>query len=155
MGQKMKHVEIGRTKIYYHKFIMMLLHHLAPELSTQLADHTVKECYRNHHRIFNDLNREAVKMADKLKKKGKPFPDMVFPQVMKYQLIDFDYTKYTLMFVSVMAQGLDMVNPHVPNQSTSSSIPKKPTKLKHRRLVISKSPASKMPTSVVSQRLQL
>ena len=43
MGQKVKHVETGRTIIYYHKFIMMLLHHLAPELSTQLSNQTVKE----------------------------------------------------------------------------------------------------------------
>ena len=47
MGQKIKHVEIGRTKIYYHRFIMMLLHHLVSELTTQLVDYIVKECYRS------------------------------------------------------------------------------------------------------------
>ena len=54
-------------------------------------------------------------MVDKLKKDGKPFPDMVFPQVMQSQLITFDAAKYAPMFFSVIAQGLDMVNPHVPN----------------------------------------
>ena len=38
MGQKMKQVKTGRTKKYHHRFIMMLLHHLIPKLSTQLAD---------------------------------------------------------------------------------------------------------------------
>ena len=50
MGQKMKHVENGRTKIYYHMFLMMLFHHLAPELSTQLIDQTEKKCYRQNPR---------------------------------------------------------------------------------------------------------
>ena len=79
MGQKMKHVETGRTKIYYHMFLMMLLLHFAPKLTTQVADKTIKECYRQHTRIFNDLNIEVVKMAAKLQKDGKPFPTMVFP----------------------------------------------------------------------------
>ena len=93
-----------------------------------------------------------MKMADKLKQEGKTFPDMVFSQVMKSQLIAFDSAKYNPMFINAMAQILDMLNPHVPNQSTSSPKTQKPTKLKHRRPVISKSPSLKMPTSVVSQK---
>ena len=80
-------------------------------------------------------------------KEGKPFIDTMFPQVMKSQLIAFDSTKYTSMFLSAMAQVLYMVNPHVPDQSTSSPKTKKTTKLKHRKPVISKSPYSKIPSS--------
>ena len=65
MGQNIKHVETGRTKVYHHRFLMLLLHHLASELSTQIIDKTVKECYKQHTRIFNDLNMKAVKMVVK------------------------------------------------------------------------------------------
>ena len=61
-----------------------------------------------------------MKMADKLQKDGKPFSAMVFPQVMQSQLIAFDSAKYIPMFSSAMAQGLNVVNPLVPNPNTTS-----------------------------------
>ena len=91
-------------------------------------------------------------MPDKLKKDGKPFPDMVFPRVMQSTLIAFDSAKYTPTFVGAMASGLYMVNPYVPNLNTSSPKTKKPTKLKRRWPVISKSPPAKMQTFVVSEK---
>ena len=135
MGTKMRIVETGRVKVYYHRFLMMLLLHFIPDLSMQAGTKIIKECYSQGVRIFSDLNRESVKLEAKLRDQGTPFPAMVYPEVMISKLKELDSVKYNDQFFSgAVAQGLEMENPSVPSPSTTSAKTKQPSKTKSRSL---------------------